>query len=128
MDTLELRREQARATFLASLKNLTIGERAFLEALKISEDVHLRTRRVFGDKHHFTVRIRQLRDKMKRFDLRYVRAETEAGAKELLDTAVYKGTRKAAKTFKAMGSSDAEIKAVLPAFGRHGVDVAKAWK
>ena len=96
--------------------------------MKISEDVHLRTRRVFGDKHHFTVRIRQLRDKMKRFDLRYVRAETEASAKELLDTAVYKGTRKAAKTFKAMGSSDAEIKAVLPAFGRHGVDVAKAWK
>ena len=34
----------------------------------------------------------------------------------------------AARELRAMGASDAEIKAVLPAFGRHGVDVAKAWK
>ena len=75
-----------------------------------------------------TVRIRQFRDKMARIDLRYVRAETEGFAKFLLDHDVKLGIRKAAKTFKAMGASAAEIKAVLPAFGRHGVDVAKAWK
>ena len=71
---------------------------------------------------------RQFRDKMARIDLRYVRAETEGFAKFLLDHDVKMGIRKAAKTFKAMGASAAEIKAVLPAFGRHGVDVAKAWK
>ena len=74
------------------------------------------------------MRIRQFRDKMARIDLRYVRAETEGFAKFLLDHDVKLGIRKAAKTFKAMGASAAEIKAVLPAFGRHGVDVAKAWK
>ena len=67
-------------------------------------------------------------DKMARIDLRYVRAETEGFAKFLLDHAVKRGTHKAAKTFKAMGASDAEIKAVLPAFGRHGVDAARDWK
>ena len=126
--TLELRREQALATFKASSKRGIIGEHALVETCKITEDTHLRTRRVFGDQHHFTVRIRQFRDKMARIDLRYVRAETAGFAKFLLDHDVKMGIRKAAKTFKAMGASDAEIKAVLPAFGRHGVDVAKTWK
>ena len=81
-----------------------------------------------ASKHHFTVRIRQFRDKMARIDLGYVRAETQEFAKFLLDHAVKRGTHKAAKTFKAMGASDAEIKAVLPAFGRHGVDAARDWK
>jgi len=34
----------------------------------------------------------------------------------------------AADTFKAMGASDAEIRAALPAFGRLGVDAAEKWK
>ena len=126
--TLELRREQAMATYKASLKRGIIGEHALVEVCKITEDTHIRTRRVFGDKHHFTARIRQFLDKMARIDLRYVRAETEGFAKFLLDHAVKRGTHKAAKTFKAMGASDAEIKAVLPAFGRHGVDAARDWK
>ena len=74
------------------------------------------------------MRIRQFRDKMARIDLRYVRAETEGFAKFLLDHAVKLGIRKAAKKFKAMGASDAEIRAALPAFGRLGVDAAEKWK
>ena len=99
-----------------------------VETCKITEDTHLRTRRVFGDQHHFTVRIRQFRYRMARIDLRYVRAETEGFAKFLLDHDVKMGIRKAAKTFKAMGASDAEIRAALPAFGRLGVDAAEKWK
>ena len=34
----------------------------------------------------------------------------------------------AAKTFKAMGASDAEIRAALPAFGRLGIDAAEMWQ
>ena len=54
--------------------------------------------------------------------------ETKEGAELFGARITRNATSAAARELRAMGASDAEIKAVLPAFGRHGVDVAKAWK
>ena len=54
--------------------------------------------------------------------------ETNEGAELFGRNITWGAIWAAADTFKAMGASDAEIRAALPAFGRLGIDAAEKWK
>ena len=70
----------------------------------------------------------RIRDHILSIPAGLVVTETKEGAELFRARITRNAISAAARELRAMGASDAEIKAVLPAFGRQGVDVAKAWK
>ena len=113
---------------VATLGNGRVGEKALVRSWGIIEDAYSDLRRVFGAGHHNTRWALSVRDHIRETHGSMVVLESSGGVELFGRNITWGAIWAAADTFKAMGASDAEIRAALPAFGRLGVDAAEKWK
>ena len=111
-----------------TLGNGRVGEKALVRSWGIIEAAYSDLRRVFGAGHHNTLWALSVRDHIRETHGSMVVLETNEGMELVRRNITWGAIWAAARKFKAMGASDAEIRAALPAFGRLGVDAAEKWK